>query len=154
MWNTQPCKAISVCMGWSMCLIPALLSHLDILPNLYLCNQNSWSIWLTVRWFFLKFTRNQWDLHTGLLFSSRWAVLLDGAQVRACPWEQLLEHWAEDLATPILLLSFQAADFMGIKLTTNREMPIFGLPTAAAVASCPLELQPCKQNKYLPAGCC
>lgn len=46
------------------------------------------------------------------------------------------------------------ADFLGIKLTTNREMPIFGLPTAAAVASFPLELQPCKQNKYLPVGCC
>lgn len=86
------------------------------------------------------------------MFSSRLAVLLDGGTDEGMSLKAA--YGAEYLATPILILSFQSAVFMSIKLATNREMPIFGLPIAAAVASCPLELQPCKQNKYLPVGCC
>lgn len=74
-------------------------------------------------------------------------------------WGHVLESslWSTEQHTWLLPSSFchsRQQLSWALNSPTNREIPIFGLPTAAAGASCPLELQPCKQSKYLPVGCC
>lgn len=88
-WNkdkqgfAQRCKILSLAkhqlyVTWSTCLIPALFSHLDVLPDLDRGNRNPWSTCLTFRWSFPKLTRNQWGVRPYLLSGSWLAVLLRG----------------------------------------------------------------------------